>query len=522
MIAKRFIITFLILSLVKTQELECSDDVFGTVANGEKGYAGCETGYDGFRSSVCNNGVFAEPDLSHCVLRDATVFSYGVTSAQFYVNEPVNPIYLRANGLVDSFTVSPALPAGLNLDTTSGEISGTPSAAAESQVYTITAMNGERVKTVTLTITVSYVMCAAYDSFEATPSGQVATSTTACPENYEGTATRTCTNGVFGALDTSGCVLKAPSNLVYSVSTATIERNEPLPTMTATVSNLVTSWSIQPSLPSGLQLTTKGSIVGVPTTTSTTSIYTVTASNDASSTTATVTITVNPASCSGMVNLGGSQVTIDHNGVLEENCPAGYSGTASRLCTDGTYGEVTYENCRALKPTGLAYSVSSYVLDQNESMSTGRPLYGNIITSFSVDPLLPEGLSLDSTTGVISGTATELKESTSYTVTGANEDDSTTTVITIAVVLPSCQATEEFASVPVGESSTYQCNRDSYSGQMTRTCELVDGKAQWSLPDTYCQKDPNYTLLYIAIVVCVICIALLIFVIVSKKSKKTK
>ena len=168
MIAKKFIITFLILSLVKTQELECSDDVYGTVANGEKGYAGCETGYDGFRFSVCNNGVFAEPDLSHCVLRDATVFSYGVTSAQFYVSEPVNPLYLRANGIVDSFTVSPALPAGLILDTTSGEISGTPSAAAESQEYTITAMNGERVKTVTLTITVSHVMCEAYDTFQAT------------------------------------------------------------------------------------------------------------------------------------------------------------------------------------------------------------------------------------------------------------------------------------------------------------------------------------------------------------------
>ena len=521
MIAKKFIITFLILSLVKTQELECSDDVYGTVANGEKGYAGCETGYDGFRFSVCNNGVFAEPDLSHCVLRDATVFSYGVTSAQFYVSEPVNPLYLRANGIVDSFTVSPALPAGLILDTTSGEISGTPSAAAESQEYTITAMNGERVKTVTLTITVSHVMCEAYDTFPATRSGEVASSTSACPENYEGTATRTCTNGVFGALDITGCTLKAPTNLVYSPSSSTVQRNEPL-TMTPTVSNVVTSWSIQPALPSGLQLTNKGSIVGVPTVTSTTRTYTVTASNAAHQTTATVTITVNPASCSGMVNLGGSQVTIDHNSVLEENCPAGYSGTASRLCTDGTYGEVTYENCRALKPTGLAYSVSSYVLDQNETMSTGRPLYGNIITAFSVEPLLPEGLSLDTTPGVISGTATELKESTSYTVTGANNDDSTTTVITIAVVLPSCQATEEFASVPVGESSTYQCNRDSYSGQMTRTCELVEGKAQWSLPDTYCQKDPNYTLLYIAIVVCVICIALLIFVIVSKKSKKSK
>ena len=142
--AKKFIIALLIFSLIKTQELECSDNVFGTVANGEKGYAGCETGYDGFRSSVCNNGVFSQPDLSHCVLRDVTVFSYGVTSAQFYVSESVNPIYLRANGLVDSFTVSPAFPAGLNLDGDSGMISGTPSVAAENKEYTITAMNGER------------------------------------------------------------------------------------------------------------------------------------------------------------------------------------------------------------------------------------------------------------------------------------------------------------------------------------------------------------------------------------------
>lgn len=521
MIAKSFIISFLIISLVTAQE-QCTDDVYGIVANGEKGYAGCETGYDGFRSAVCNNGVFAEPDLSHCVLRDVTVFSYGITSAQFYVSVSINPIYLRANGLVNSFTISPLLPSGLNLDTATGMISGTPSATAASQEYTVRAMNGEREKTVTITITVSNLMCPAYDSFPATASGETATSTTACPTNYEGTARRLCTNGVFGALDTTDCVLKTPSSLVYSPSSATLKRNDPLPTMTPTYTNLVTSWNIDPALPTGLQLTTKGSIAGVPTVTSTTTTYTITASNSRGSTTATVTITVNPASCSSMVNLSGNPVTIEHNGVLEETCPAGYSGTASRLCTDGTYGEVTYENCIALKPTGLSYSVSSYVLDQNESMSTGRPLYGNIITSFSVDPQLPTGLSLDTTTGVISGTATELAERTSYTVTGSNDDDSATTVVTIEVVLPSCQATEEFASVPVGQSSVYQCTRDKYSGQMTRTCELVDGKAQWSLPDTYCQKDPNYTLLYIAIVVCVICIALLIFVIVSKKSKKAK
>jgi hypothetical protein len=52
---------------------------------------------------------------------------------------PLNPTSL--GGMATSYTVSPALPAGLMLNTTSGVISGTPTAVTAARAYTITASN---------------------------------------------------------------------------------------------------------------------------------------------------------------------------------------------------------------------------------------------------------------------------------------------------------------------------------------------------------------------------------------------
>lgn len=524
MFKKSFFLSIFIIALVQRAYGECVNETFGTVAEGEKAFSGCPEGYDGFRSVACNaDGTFGEVDMSHCVLREATVFSYGVSEITYYVNKQITPLFLRANGPISAYAIAPALPSGLVLNTQTGEISGTPLVASSTTIYTIEGVNGERRKTTTLSITVANVMCSALDSFHATVSGETATSTNACPVNYEGTARRTCNNGVFGDLDTTNCQLKAPTGLSYSPSTATVKRNEPLTVMNPTVTNVVTEWTVSPSLPNGLSLTNKGAIVGVPSIVRSSTTYTITARNQRSSTTATVTITVEAASCTGMVNMNGQAVTVANGATLDAPCLDGYDGTAKRTCNDGVYSAIDYATCIAKKPTDLAYSVSTYSLTQNEVLSTGRPLYGNIITSFSVSPSLPEGLSIDETTGIISGTATTLAPSQVYTITGSNKDASETTTITLEVVLPSCQGTAEFASVAVGESSTYDCSREKYSGQMTRRCVLVDGKAQWEAPDTYCQKDPNYTVLIIGIVVLVVCIILLIVALTkSSKSKGSK
>ena len=63
----------------------------------------------------------------------------------------VNP---AVTGTVDSYSISPALPAGLSIDPTTGVISGTPTVTATSAIYTVTATNAGGNTTATLTVAV--------------------------------------------------------------------------------------------------------------------------------------------------------------------------------------------------------------------------------------------------------------------------------------------------------------------------------------------------------------------------------
>ncbi|MBX5461864.1 MAG: putative Ig domain-containing protein [Steroidobacteraceae bacterium] len=59
------------------------------------------------------------------------------------VGVAIDSLSPTVTGSVSSYSVSPALPAGLTLDTTTGVISGTPTAKAAEATYTITATNSE-------------------------------------------------------------------------------------------------------------------------------------------------------------------------------------------------------------------------------------------------------------------------------------------------------------------------------------------------------------------------------------------
>ena len=58
---------------------------------------------------------------------------------------------------------------------------------------------------------------------------------------------------------------------------------------------------------------------------------------------------------------------------------------------------------------------------------------GGTVTSWSVSPSLPTGLTLDSSTGEITGTPTDITPSATYTVTASNSGGSTTVDITIEI-----------------------------------------------------------------------------------------
>jgi DNA-binding beta-propeller fold protein YncE len=157
---------------------------------------------------------------------------------------PNNPT--SSGGAVTSYNVSPALPAGLTLNTSTGIISGTPTAVTSTASYTVTASNSAGSTTASLSITVN---------------------------------------------------VAAPAGLTYTTGTAVYTVGTPIPANSPTSSGgAVSAYSVTPDLPAGLSMDDDtGIITGTPTAVTAKASYTVTASNLTGSATATLTITVNAA-----------------------------------------------------------------------------------------------------------------------------------------------------------------------------------------------------------------------------------
>ena len=73
--------------------------------------------------------------------------------------DPVGNVYIAENGNIkklahDVYTISPALPAGLNFNSTTGDISGTPTANSANTVYSVTTQNPCGANTTTLSFSI--------------------------------------------------------------------------------------------------------------------------------------------------------------------------------------------------------------------------------------------------------------------------------------------------------------------------------------------------------------------------------
>ena len=159
------------------------------------------------------------------------------------------------------------------------------------------------------------------------------------------------------------------------------------PTSSLTPSRFAGSvtYSVSPSLPANLSLdSSTGVISGIPAAAQSSTIYTITGSDGSSSATATVDITV---------------------------VAPPYSISPSSQSVSGVVG-TAISSSTAFTPSGFGGTVS-----------------------YTVSPSLPANLSLDSSTGIISGTPSATQSSTNYTVTatGSTSGSATATVsITVA------------------------------------------------------------------------------------------
>jgi hypothetical protein len=259
--------------------------------------------------------------------------SYSLNPALYTMGTVIaanNPSY--SGGVPTRFSVTPALPAGIRLDTLTGVISGTPTAVSAATGYTVTASNSAGSTVATLNITVR---------------------------------------------------IAAPANLTYLANPVTYTVGTPIASNTPTSGGgAPTGYSVIPALPAGLALNpTTGAITGTPTVVTAAANYTLTASNGTGSTTASLNITVRVAA------------------------PA----------------SITYSANPA------TYSVGVPIVNNTPAFTGGAP------TGYAVNPALPPGLVLNTLTGVISGTPTAARALAAYTITASNGTGFTTATLTITV-----------------------------------------------------------------------------------------
>jgi gliding motility-associated-like protein len=190
----------------------------------------------------------ATSSVSTVTVVDAPVMAYTATNSfeRTFAITALTPTV--SGGTIATYTISPALPTGLVLNTTTGVITGTPTVNSASRTYTVTG-----------------------------------TTASGCA------GTTTFTLEVFSAT--------APSALSYSPASQTVRQATAINEMTPTISGGTPRYSISPALPAGLSINaTTGIISGTLTAAQTGSVtYTVTATNTGGSTTATVTLVFNTA-----------------------------------------------------------------------------------------------------------------------------------------------------------------------------------------------------------------------------------
>ena len=343
--------------------------------------------------------------------------SLSTTTVVASVAAAITAITVSNDGGTATYSISPALSEGLSFATNTGTISGTPSATATLQVYTITASNVTNSDSATLSITVNIEapnISLSTTTITATAGSAISNITVT---NSGGDATYSISPAITNSLSfntTDGTISGTPINattvnIVYTVtatnvsgsSTATlnIAVNPAAPnislsttTITATAGSAIsditvtnsggtaTSYAIAPALNVGLSFSTEtGTISGTPANAATNTQWTITASNVSGNSTATLNITVNPKA----PNISLSTTTI--------------------TAVVGIYVDISATNT------------------------------GGVADLYSIAPAIANNLSFNVATGSISGTPSASATAMIYTITATNVTNSDSATLSITV-----------------------------------------------------------------------------------------
>jgi len=369
-----------------------------------------------YEVTATNSGGSTSFTLSIEIIDSApTTLSY-TTPNVFIIDEAITNLVPIVSGENLEFSIEPSLPNGLSFNTTTGEISGTPTELSQATDYEVTATNSGGSTSFTLSIEI-------IDSAPTTLS-------------YT-------TPNVF-------IIDEAITNLVPMVSGENLE------------------FSITPSLPNGLSFDeTTGIISGTPTELSQATDYEVTATNSGGSTSFILSIEVIDSAPTTLSYTTPNVFIIDEaitnlvpmvsgenlefsitpnlpNGLSFDESTGIISGTPTELSNPTNY-TVTATNSGGSTsfilsieiidsaPTTLSYTTPNvFIID--EAITNLVPMVSGENLVFSILPSLPNGLSFDESTGIISGTPTELSQAIDYEVTVTNSGGSTSFTLSIEII----------------------------------------------------------------------------------------
>ena len=194
-------------------------------------------------------------------------------------------------------------------------------------------------------------------------------------------------------------------------------------------------------------------------------------------------------------------------------CDEGFNGYTYRECSNGQLGEVKMNECKHKLPALIRYSKSRYTFVVGTEVTTGIPTYRNIIERWYIDEgvQLPAGLSLDATTGAISGKPTETQEITSFTIYAENPTGAVSVVVTMTIRKGECKAEGVFPKTEVGTVAKYECSmQGSYVGTQTRACMLGATDGEWQKAKGFCMSVASIVLLVLFAIIVVVVVVLIL------------
>ena len=370
----------------------------------------------------------------------------------------------NSGGAVSSFSISPSLPSGLTFNSSNGSISGTPTQAQSQSSYTITATNSGGSSSATFTLTVIALV-----TDRDGPSISTGTtiyypligSVTATFDLIDISGIASCRATIFN----SNNVEVASSTLCSRVSGTSfngtwqvqmdIQSSAFNPgAYTMKVSATDTLGNTRPAQNIGLGFTKSGPSVSnlgslpIPRTIGINYLDQIVLNSfdfsNIGAAPSSFTWTVRTTSASGVL---ASSIPIGSNQTYITGLAASTTYNVVLVATDSAGGTKVSSplTITTLAPAVAAPSISlsnaTQSVNANSAISTVNVSNaGGTVSSFSISPSLPSGLTFNSGNGSISGTPTQAQSQRSYTITATNNGGSSSATFTLTVVMATISA----------------------------------------------------------------------------------